>query len=99
MPADQRTHNNWLGEQVKHVDKNPEKLNPVLEEFGNFIKGNAKLRMLATAMFEEIPNRGYELMDGLTPPRVAKLTLMIDRTRWILLGTSRFVTLIISWLC
>jgi len=61
MPADHRTHNAWLGDQVKHVDKNPvkhEDLNPVLKEFGDMIYKSPKLRMLSTAMFEEIPNRG-----------------------------------------
>lgn len=58
MPADHRIHNNWLSEQVKHVDNNPQELNPVLKEFGDMVKSSTKLRMLATAMFEEIPNRG-----------------------------------------
>lgn len=58
MPTDHRIHNKWLGEQVEHVDNNPKELNPVLKEFGDMIKSSSKLRMLATAMFEEIPNRG-----------------------------------------
>jgi len=57
MPADHRIHNQWLSKQVEHVDKNPKDLNPVLKEFAAMIKGSAKLRMLAEAMFEEIPHK------------------------------------------
>jgi len=57
MPADHRIHKQWLKEQVKHVDANPKDINPVLQEFADMIKGSPKLRMLAEAMFEEIPHK------------------------------------------
>lgn len=48
-----------MKQQVQHVDKNPQELNPSLKEFDALVKGNPKLRMLSEAMFEEIPHRGY----------------------------------------
>lgn len=59
MPADNRLHNKWLGAQVEHVDKNPKDLNPVLKEFADMVKSSPKMRMLAEAMFDEVPHRGY----------------------------------------
>ena len=58
MPADHRIHQSWLKEQVQHVDKSPKELNPALKEFEALVKNSPKLRMLAEAMFDEIPHRG-----------------------------------------
>jgi len=57
MPADHRIHKQWLGEQVEHVKQNPQKLNPVLQEFKELIEGNARIYMYFTAMFDEVPQK------------------------------------------
>ncbi|EKD16509.1 uncharacterized protein L3040_001244 [Drepanopeziza brunnea f. sp. 'multigermtubi'] len=55
MPADHRLHKAWLQKQVDHVDQNPQKLPPVLEEFKTMIESSARFHMYFTAMFDEIP--------------------------------------------
>lgn len=55
MPADHRLHKEWLQKQVDHVDKTPQKLPPVLEEFKTLIESNARFYMYFTQMFDEIP--------------------------------------------
>jgi len=58
LPTDHRLHQKWLGAQVEHVDKAPAKeLNPVLKEFSDMVKSKPKLRMLAEAMYTEIPHK------------------------------------------
>lgn len=57
MPTDHRMHKQWLDKQIKHVDANPKELNPVLKEFADMVKSDARLRMLSTSMFEEIPRK------------------------------------------
>lgn len=55
MPADHRLHREWLSQQVDHVDKHPQTLPPVLEEFKELIEGNSRIHMYFTAMFDEVP--------------------------------------------
>lgn len=57
MPADHRIHKQWLGEQVDHVDNNPQKLNPTLKELQSLVDSSPRLRMLATSMYQEVPNK------------------------------------------
>lgn len=55
LPADSRTHREWLGEQIDHVEKHPQNLAPEIQEFKELIEGNTRIYMLASSMFEELP--------------------------------------------
>lgn len=55
LPADHRTHKAWLGHQVEQAHKNKKPLVPVLQEFQDFIEGDARIYMAFTAMFDEVP--------------------------------------------
>lgn len=57
MPADHRIHKEWLGKQIEHVDKNPQKLNSTLQELRATVNASPRLRMLTTSMYQEIPNK------------------------------------------
>jgi phosphatidylserine decarboxylase len=57
LPQDHRIHKQWLQDTVKHVDKNPKALHPVLEEFKEMIEKDVRLFMLFSSMFEQIPNK------------------------------------------
>nr|OQO24857.1 hypothetical protein B0A51_07855 [Rachicladosporium sp. CCFEE 5018] len=57
LPADNRIHRAWLGRQIDHTANDPKELVPVLKEFQQFIEGNPRVRMLFTAMFDEVPQR------------------------------------------
>lgn len=55
LPADHRVHREYLRRVTKHVEENPKKLTPALQEFKEFIEGNARVYMYFVQMFDEIP--------------------------------------------
>ena len=55
LPADHRTHKEWLGHQIEETKKNPKELVPVLKEFKEFIEGNPRIYMYFNSMFQEVP--------------------------------------------
>jgi phosphatidylserine decarboxylase len=55
MPADHRLHKEWIKKQVDYVDKNPQELPPVLQQFQKLIETNPRLHMYFVAMFDEVP--------------------------------------------
>lgn len=55
LPADHRIHKAWLGKQVEDAAKHQKPLRPVLKEFQDLIESDARLYMLFTAMFDEVP--------------------------------------------
>ncbi|KAL1303403.1 hypothetical protein AAFC00_006795 [Neodothiora populina] len=57
LPADHRTHREWIGGLVEDVDNNPKELHPVIKEFQQLIENNTRIYLLINAMFEEIPHR------------------------------------------
>lgn len=57
LPADHRIHEEWLGKQIDHAEKEKKPLDPVLKEFKEFVEGNTRVRMLFTQMFEEVPQK------------------------------------------
>lgn len=42
---------------MKHVDSNPKKFHPVIEEFRDLIEGDTRLYMMFNSMFKEIPTK------------------------------------------
>ncbi|KAH8810923.1 Phophatidylserine decarboxylase-domain-containing protein [Xylogone sp. PMI_703] len=57
LPADHRVHQEFLRRVTEHVDQNPKKLAPAIQEFKDFIEGNSRVYMFFTQMFEEIPKK------------------------------------------
>jgi len=57
LPADHRVHREWLGRAVDHVDNNPQKLVPVLQEFKEMIEGNSRIYMYFNEMWDEVPRK------------------------------------------
>jgi len=57
LPADHRVHHEYLRRVTKHVDENPKKLSPGIQEFKEFIEGNSRVYMYFMQMFEEIPRK------------------------------------------
>ncbi|KAK4936668.1 hypothetical protein LTR10_022520 [Elasticomyces elasticus] len=57
LPHDHRAHQEWLGGVIDHVDKNPKKLHPVVEEFKDLIENNTRIWLLFSSMFEQIPGK------------------------------------------
>lgn len=55
LPADHRIHEEWLDRQIDHAKKEKKPLNPVLQEFKEFVENNTRVRMLFTQMFQEVP--------------------------------------------
>ena len=56
MPSDVDIHVDWLKKVVNKTSQTPTKaLHPVLEEFKHLINTNARVYMLMTSMFQEIP--------------------------------------------
>jgi len=56
LPQDSQHTHHWLKRLVKSTDKHPQSLHPVLEELQDLVDDDSKLYMLATAMFDEIPD-------------------------------------------
>ena len=44
-----------MDRQIKHVDANPQKLIPVLQDFKDFIEADPRIYMYFVAMFDEVP--------------------------------------------
>ncbi|KAJ6071147.1 hypothetical protein N7499_009161 [Penicillium canescens] len=57
MPADHKTHKEWLGGIIRKVDEKQTTLHPVLEEFKHLIETNTRVYMLLTSMFKEVPRQ------------------------------------------
>src|SRR3954451_12617532 len=57
MPADHKTHKEWLGGIIRKVDEKQTVLHPVLEEFKHLIETNTRVYMLLTSMFKEVPRQ------------------------------------------
>lgn len=49
LPADHRVHHEWMDRQIKHVDANPQKLIPVLQDFKDFIEADPRIYMYFVA--------------------------------------------------
>lgn len=54
LPQDKRHHHDWITKTVRHVDKHPKELHPVLVEFKEMVEGDSRLYMLFSNMFEEV---------------------------------------------
>ena len=55
MPPNMDPSINWLHKVVKHATKSSKNLHPVLQEFKQLIDTNARVYMLMTSMFQQIP--------------------------------------------
>ena len=56
LPQDSQHTHHWLKHLIKNTDNHPQPLHPVLEELQDLVDDDSKLYMLATAMFDEIPD-------------------------------------------
>jgi len=56
LPKSSAHTGHWLRHLVRNTNEN-KPLHPVLSEFQNMIEDDSKLYMLATAMFDEVPNK------------------------------------------
>ena len=54
---DHRHVKDWISDIIKHVDKNPKDLHPVIKEFKDLIENNSRIYLLVNGMFEEIPSK------------------------------------------
>jgi phosphatidylserine decarboxylase len=63
LPQDHRVHRDWLGGVVDHVDKNPKKLLPVIQEFKDMIEGNTRVYLMFASMFDQLPKKKPYSMD------------------------------------
>jgi phosphatidylserine decarboxylase len=50
-------HKKWLADTVKHVENNPKRLHPVIQEFKDMIENDTRLRLLFDSMFDQIPSK------------------------------------------
>lgn len=50
-------HHEFVKRASEHVDRNPKKLTPAVQEFADLIEGNSRVYMYFTQMFDEIPRR------------------------------------------
>ena len=57
LPNDHRVHHEWLSRVVSHVDSNPKKLIPVLQELRDLIEKNTRIYVLFNSMFDDIPKK------------------------------------------
>lgn len=57
MPIDHRMQREWLKSVIEHVDRTPNDLHPVLEDFKYLIEHDTRLFILVQSMFEQIPNK------------------------------------------
>ncbi|KAI0814715.1 Phophatidylserine decarboxylase-domain-containing protein [Xylaria sp. FL0064] len=58
LPADHRIQHDWMAKHIDHIDKNPpDPLIPVIQEFKEFIEGNARIFMYFTQMWDELPQK------------------------------------------
>lgn len=57
LPGDHRSHKEWLGGVIDHVDKNPKDFHPVIKEFQKLIENDSRIYMLMQSMFDEIPSK------------------------------------------
>ena len=57
MPPDHDSQFKWLAGLIDHVDKNKEKLHPVLQEFQHLIETNTKVYMLISSMLLQVPQK------------------------------------------
>lgn len=56
LPTDHAIRRNWVDQVIERKTPLEEKaLDPVLQDFKDFIDGNSSIRMLATLMFQEVP--------------------------------------------
>jgi len=56
LPKSSAHTGHWLRHLVRYTDES-KPLHPVLSEFQDLVEDDSKLYMLATAMFDEIPNK------------------------------------------
>lgn len=57
LPKDHRIHQRWLKDTLDHVDRNPTKFDPVIEELKDLIEDDTRLSLLVNSMFDQIPNK------------------------------------------
>lgn len=63
LPDDPHAHREWLDSVIDHVDRNPKKLHPIVQEFRQLIENDTRVYLLARSMFEQIPNKKPYTMD------------------------------------
>lgn len=57
LPQSTSHTHHWLAHLIRKTDSNPTTLHPVLEEFSTLVNDDSTLYMLATAMFDEVPDQ------------------------------------------
>ena len=80
LPEDPNVLVNWVRQFVKEVDQTPKTLNmvaPVLE-LQKLIESSTELRMLASAMFDEVPNKPPYCMDPVGNSQIRDYNHMLD---------------------
>lgn len=71
LPRDHHGTEQWLENLIQHVDSKSENaLKPELQDFQNLIEGDVTFRILASLMFEQIPNKEPYTKDPSLKPQV-----------------------------
>jgi phosphatidylserine decarboxylase len=63
LPRDHLVLQAWLKEKIEYVDANPTPFAPVIQQFQQFIEGDAVMYMVFHEMFEQVPKKPPYLKD------------------------------------
>ena len=70
MPQDHGWTQKWLSNVIDHADKHDKDLKHELREFQELVEGDVKLKILASLMFTEVPEKKPYDRDPLLEPQV-----------------------------
>ncbi|KAJ9115962.1 hypothetical protein QFC22_005105 [Naganishia vaughanmartiniae] len=63
MSQDKRHHHAFIDQTVRHVDKHPKELLPVIQDFKAMVENDSRLYMLFSSMFDQVPHNKKYLKD------------------------------------
>ncbi|KAI1109167.1 Phophatidylserine decarboxylase-domain-containing protein [Nemania sp. NC0429] len=92
LPPDSKVMIGWVRKLVAEVDEKrrwtralgPENWAPSIQAFDTVVQSSAKLRMLAAAMLEEVPNKEPYLTDPIGHKQIRDYELLLDTFQHIL---------------
>ena len=77
VPKDHDWTQKWLSNLINHADKHKKDLKHELREFEQLVEGNATLKILASMMFTEVPEKKPYDRDPLLEPQVRNFHHML----------------------
>ncbi|MFA8435111.1 MAG: phosphatidylserine decarboxylase family protein [Marinifilaceae bacterium] len=78
LSSDQKFLESWLQNLIDDVDRSPQELHPVIQEFQDLIEGDPELYMLFYMMFEQIPHKPPYFQTPTHKPQVRNYKHMLQ---------------------